>query len=67
MTIRINLLRPQHFTTSEGEKKIIQAMLDNAFRQGIALGERNMAAKVIGRLNEVERRSAERRRTDRRE
>jgi len=46
---------------------MIQHMLDNAYRQGMAQGERNMAAKVIGRCNEIERRAAERRKADRRE
>lgn len=67
MAITINLLRPQHFALTEGEKKILDAMLMNAYRQGIAQGEQNMAAKVINHCNEIERRLAERRKADRRE
>lgn len=62
----INLLRPQHFATAEGEKIMIQAMMLNAYRQGIAQGERNMTAKVITRCNDLERRAVERRRGERR-
>lgn len=65
--IKINLLRPQHFTLTEGEKKILDAMVMNAYRMGLAQGEQNMAAKIIANLNETERRSAERRAGDRRQ
>jgi hypothetical protein len=64
--IRINLLRRQPTPLTHGEKKTLDAMLMNAYRQGIAQGERNMAAKVVRQINEVERRVAERRLADRR-
>ena len=49
--IKINLLRPQHFSTTPGEKIMIQAMLENAYRQGIAQGERNMGDTILARLD----------------
>lgn len=50
----INLLRPQHFATPEGEKKIIQAMLANAYRQGLIAGETGAYNKVINLLHAQE-------------
>jgi hypothetical protein len=64
--IRINLLRKQPTPVTPGERKIVDAMLMNAYRQGIAQGERNMAVKVVRQINEAERRVAERRMADRR-
>jgi hypothetical protein len=62
----INLLRPQHFATSDGETKMLQAMLMNAYRQGLLQGEKNMAARIIRTLDQHERRFMERRVGERR-
>jgi hypothetical protein len=64
--IEINLLRPQPSHLSSGEKILLDAMLMNAYRQGIAQAERNMAVKVIKQINKTEHRVAERRTADRR-
>lgn len=66
MAIHINLLRKQPAPLTEGERKMLDAMIMNAYRQGIAQGERNMAAKVIRQINDVERRVSDRRAADRR-
>ena len=64
--IEINLLRPQPEPLTESERILLEGMLMNAYRQGIAQGEQNMAAKVISRCQELDRRSVERRRGERR-
>lgn len=50
----INLLRPQHFATPEGEKKMIQAMMLNAYNQGLIAGETRGYSKVIDLLHAEE-------------
>lgn len=54
MTIKINLLRKQHFATTEAERKIIQAMLENAYRIGISVGEDRVITAMNKRLQEAE-------------
>jgi glutamyl-tRNA reductase len=50
----INLIRPKSFASLDGQAKIVETMMLNAYRQGLIAGESKAYRKVIDLLHAQE-------------